>query len=196
MLGGARDRWVEILRIFAILTARGAPEDRKALHDGVRPNSRLGAALCDGGNPAWNRDRDRPAMSERRLAQLLATRGVARNEALVRAARMIAANRDTGAGLDVRSIAWAVLIAVAATATIPQLGFIHEDSGQSFVLDIADLYRAELTIPCAFRAARQVEAKPTESIERVTRRLTGAALAREQAIPSMIERIKRLIEGN
>merc|ERR1711969_292679 len=32
-------------------------------------------------------------------------------------------------------------IAVCATSTIPQLGFIHEDPGQSFVLDIADLYR-------------------------------------------------------
>lgn len=90
----------------------------------------------------------------------------------------------------------AAAIAVAATATIPQLGFIHEDSGQSFVLDIADLYRAELTIPCAFRAARQVEAKPAENIERVTRRLIGSALAREQVIPSMIERIKRLIDGS
>ena len=50
----------------------------------------------------------------------------------------------------------AAAIAVAATATIPQLGFIHEDAGQSFVLDIADLYRAEVTIPCAFRAAREV----------------------------------------
>ena len=35
----------------------------------------------------------------------------------------------------------AAAIAVAATATIPQLGFIHEDPGQSFVLDIADLWR-------------------------------------------------------
>ena len=90
----------------------------------------------------------------------------------------------------------AAAIAVAATATIPQLGFIHEDSGQSFVLDIADLYRAELTVPCAFRAARQVEARPSETIERVSRRLIGAALAREQTIPAMIERIKRLIEGS
>ena len=45
----------------------------------------------------------------------------------------------------------AAAIAVAATATIPQLGFIHEDAGQSFVLDIADLYRVEVTIPCAFK---------------------------------------------
>ena len=46
----------------------------------------------------------------------------------------------------------AAAIAVAATATIPQLGFIHEDSGQSFVLDIADLFRDQVTIPCAFKA--------------------------------------------
>lgn len=89
----------------------------------------------------------------------------------------------------------AAAIAVAATATIPQLGFIHEDAGQSFVLDIADLYRAEVTIPCAFKAAKQVAARPTDSIERATRRLTGQTLARDQIIPEMIERIKRLIEG-
>lgn len=108
MLGGSRDKWVEILRILAILTPRGAPETRPPLHDGARPNGRLGAALCDGGNPAWD-DGDRPMMSERRLAQLLATRGTARIEALARAARAIAAKRDPRAGLDVRGIAWAVL---------------------------------------------------------------------------------------
>lgn len=90
----------------------------------------------------------------------------------------------------------AAAIAVAATATIPQLGFIHEDPGQSFVLDIADLYRAEIALPCAFRAARRVRDNPAENIERVTRRLTGETLARNQTIPAMIDRIKRLIEGS
>ena len=107
MLDGSRDKWIEILRILAVLTPRGAPETRPPLHDGARPNGRLGAALCDGGNPAWHGDR--PMMSERRLAQMLATRGTARIEALVRAARAIASHRDPCAGLDVRSIAWAVL---------------------------------------------------------------------------------------
>jgi len=87
----------------------------------------------------------------------------------------------------------AAAIAVAATATIPQLGFIHEDPGQSFVLDIADLYRDSITIPCAFRAAKRVAERPSENIERVTRRLTGETLRREQVIPAMIERIKALI---
>lgn len=89
----------------------------------------------------------------------------------------------------------AAAIAVCATATIPQLGFIHEDPGQSFVLDVADLYRDSLTIPCAFKAAKLVTERPSENIERVTRRMTGAALAKQAVIPEMIERIKALIEG-
>jgi CRISPR system Cascade subunit CasB len=102
-----RPAWVEILRILAILTPRGAPETRPRLHDGARPHAKLGAALCDGGLRAW--PGGRPLVSERRLAQLLAARGQARTEALVRIARMLAGSRDTAAGLDVRSIAWAVL---------------------------------------------------------------------------------------
>lgn len=89
----------------------------------------------------------------------------------------------------------AAAIAVCATATIPQLGFIHEDPGQSFVLDVADLYRETVTIPFAFKAAKLAADRPSENIERVTRRLTGAALARQGIIPDMIERIKALIEG-
>lgn len=86
----------------------------------------------------------------------------------------------------------AAAIAVAATATIPQLGFIHEDPGQSFVLDVADLYRDNITIPSAFRSAKRVEDKPGENIERETRRFVGQVMAREQVIHSMIERIKSL----
>lgn len=89
----------------------------------------------------------------------------------------------------------AAAVAVCATATIPQLGFIHEDPGQSFVLDVADLYRDAVTIPCAFKAARLVAERPGENIERVSRRMTGAALSRQGLIPDMIDRIKMLIEG-
>ena len=88
----------------------------------------------------------------------------------------------------------AAAIAVAATATIPQLGFIHEDPGQSFVLDIADLYRDSVTIPCAFRAAKRAAELQEVNIERMSRRLAGEALAREQVIPAMIDRIKSLFE--
>lgn len=86
----------------------------------------------------------------------------------------------------------AAAIAVSATATIPQLGFIHEDSGQSFVLDVADLFRDTITVPCAFRAAKAVHASPQLGIERVTRRMTGETLRREGVIAAMIDRIKAL----
>jgi len=90
----------------------------------------------------------------------------------------------------------AAAIAVAATATIPQLGFIHEDSGQSFVLDIADLFRDTITLPVAFQAAQTAQKRPDEGVERVTRRLAGGTLQREGVIPAMIERIKGFFEAD
>lgn len=86
----------------------------------------------------------------------------------------------------------AAAIAVAATATIPQLGFIHEDSGQSFVLDVADLFRDTVTVPCAFKAALVVQRRPGDSIEGVTRRTVAERLRRDGVIPAMIARIKEL----
>ena len=90
----------------------------------------------------------------------------------------------------------AAAIAVTATATIPQLGFIHEDPGQSFVLDIADLYRDTVTIPAAFRAAKAGDAPPYGNIERLTRREVGRTLVKEKTVPRMIDRIKELFEAN
>ena len=90
----------------------------------------------------------------------------------------------------------AAAIAVSATATIPQLGFIHEDPGHSFVLDIADLFRDSVTIPCAFMAAKEVLEGKQHSIERSTRRLVGQKLAKDKIIPAMIDRIKQLLENN
>lgn len=91
------------------------------------------------------------------------------------------------------AIEGAAAIAVTATATIPQLGFVHEDSGQSWVLDIADLFRDSVTLPCAFRAMEAVRKRPDETVERIVRKLTGAAMRREKVISSMIDAIKSLL---
>ena len=88
----------------------------------------------------------------------------------------------------------AAAIAVTATATIPQLGFVHEDSGQSFVLDVADLFRDTLTVPCAFRAVQACQDNPRLELEQVVRRTTGEALRRQSVISAMIDRIKTLFE--
>jgi CRISPR-associated endonuclease Cas1 subtype I-E len=92
------------------------------------------------------------------------------------------------------AIEGAAAIAVACTGAIPQLGFIHEDSGQSFVLDIADLVRVETTIPVAFRAAKEHLAHPDQALERLVRRFAAEAIRRQKLIPAMIQRVKELFE--
>lgn len=87
----------------------------------------------------------------------------------------------------------AAAIACAAVGAVPQLGFIHEDPGQSLVLDVADLFRDSVTIPVAFAAAKQAE-RGQDSIERLARRKTGRALAERSVIPQMIDRLKQLFE--
>jgi len=86
----------------------------------------------------------------------------------------------------------AATIAVTAIGAIPQLGFIHEHSGEAFVLDIADLFRDTILLPAAFKSAKAVSDNPTLNIERLTRRTTGDMLRSERVIPKMIERVKGL----
>lgn len=88
----------------------------------------------------------------------------------------------------------AASVAVAATATIPQLGFIHESSGASFVLDVADLVRDAVTVPCAFRAAAIAIRRPDQSVERLARRITGERLRRDAVISTLIDHIKTILD--
>ncbi|WP_405634300.1 type I-E CRISPR-associated endonuclease Cas1e [Streptomyces sp. NBC_00056] len=55
--------------------------------------------------------------------------------------------------------------AIIALGCSPALGFVHSGNQQSFVYDIADLYKAELTIPLAFslHSATQPEAEARRS---------------------------------
>lgn len=86
-------------------------------------------------------------------------------------------------------------VAVAVTGTIPQLGFIHEDSGESFALDIADLFRDAHTLPAAFRVARAfADQKVRGPLERAVRAEAARAFTRAKLVTQMIERIKELID--
>lgn len=84
-------------------------------------------------------------------------------------------------------------VAVAAVGALPPLGFIHEDSSNAFTLDIADLYRAEITIPLAFKIARKALDDPALIIERALRREAAVEFRRTKLISQMIERIKELL---
>ena len=115
---GRRDKqeeWIQIIRIFAILTPKGEhrpasggdpglPED---LHD---PRRRLGAVFCDGGDPSWPGEGEtaRPILSESRLAKLMAARGQQRAVLLKHAAQMIVRSRQD-IGVNVADIALVLL---------------------------------------------------------------------------------------
>src|SRR5690606_17378782 len=55
--------------------------------------------------------------------------------------------------------------AIIAAGYSPALGFIHHGDMRSFVFDIADLYKTEVSIPVAFRVVAR-EGKALESVIR------------------------------
>ena len=97
------NQWMQIVRILAILTPKSRLSPAVRLHDRSR---RLGRTLCDGGNQAWPTDpkSPRPALSEERLARLLATPVEQRGEAIERIARMLARSRTPEIGINCTEI--------------------------------------------------------------------------------------------
>jgi CRISPR system Cascade subunit CasB len=95
---GAASVWMRIVRILAILTPAGTRGSSVRLQERSR---RLGAVLCDGGDPGWSASAQAaPVFSESRLARLMAMPAAQRGEALERAARMLATRRRTDRGLQ------------------------------------------------------------------------------------------------
>lgn len=90
----------------------------------------------------------------------------------------------------------AALVAVASTQTVPQLGFIHEHARHAFALDIADLFRTEITLPIAFSAAGTFQHSSGGSLEPLVRKKAGQAFRTETVVADMIDRIKQLFEAD
>ncbi|HSR53673.1 MAG TPA: type I-E CRISPR-associated endonuclease Cas1e [Acidobacteriota bacterium] len=90
----------------------------------------------------------------------------------------------------------AALTAVAAAGAIPQLGFIHEDPGASFALDISDLFRDRILLPVAFGSARHIRKTKQGPVERVVRKRAGEIFRQEQVVTQMIDRIKDLLDDD
>jgi CRISP-associated protein Cas1 len=84
-----------------------------------------------------------------------------------------------------------VTIAVQATATIPPLGFLHEDSSKSFILDVCDLYRTTVTVPIAFHCAKKLSAG--DSVDRLVRRAVSHHVREAGFIDTVIDDIKELL---
>lgn len=59
--------------------------------------------------------------------------------------------------------------AIVSGGYSPALGFIHTGKQLSFVYDIADLYKVEVTIPLAFRAVAEAPAHAEKEVRRLCR---------------------------
>lgn len=79
---------------------------------------------------------------------------------------------------------------IAALGCSPGLGFVHVGHELSFVYDIADLYKAEITIPIAFELA----ALHPDDIGAVTRRRVRDAMTETNLLERMVQDIHRLLD--
>jgi CRISPR-associated protein Cas1 len=86
----------------------------------------------------------------------------------------------------------AAQVAVAAVGAIPQLGFIHEDSGLALCLDLADSFRDEVTLTAAFSGVQRAQREGI-SLESAVRRGVGRILREQQIVPAMIDRLKSVL---
>lgn len=79
--------------------------------------------------------------------------------------------------------------AVLHLGCAPGLGFVHTGRQLSFIYDVADLYKAEITIPAAFAVA----AEGDEDLGGRARRAVRDAIVEARLLPRMVADIKALL---
>ncbi len=82
--------------------------------------------------------------------------------------------------------------AIVSAGYSPALGFIHTGRMLSFVYDIADLYKADITIPVAFEIAKESE----QEIETRTRHLLRDKFHETRFLSRIIPDIERALDIN
>ncbi len=79
--------------------------------------------------------------------------------------------------------------AIVATGFSPGLGFIHTGKQLSFVYDIADLYKVNITVPVAFREA----AGGSDKLESRVRRACRDAFYQHRLLEAVVPDIQRVL---
>lgn len=74
----------------------------------------------------------------------------------------------------------------------PGLGFVHQGHDRAFVYDIADLYKAEYTIPLSFQIA--AEYGDTEDVGTIARQKLRDKIAEGKLMPKIVKDIQYLME--
>lgn len=81
---------------------------------------------------------------------------------------------------------------IVALGCAPGLGFVHSGTDRAFVYDIADLYKAEISIPAAFEVAATMSAEPGSDVRRLVRDL----VTRTRLLESCARDVTELITGS
>lgn len=84
-------------------------------------------------------------------------------------------------------IAHAVIVGLGF---IPSLGIIHTGTDRSFVYDVADLYKAEISIPAAFEAVSAIPSGDKMSV----RKLVRDKVVTEKLMQRMVRDLQELME--
>lgn len=80
--------------------------------------------------------------------------------------------------------------AIVSAGYSPALGFVHTGKMLSFVYDVADLYKADVTVPVAFREA----ASGTDGLETRVRHACRDMFHRERLLQRVVSDLDRLLD--
>ncbi|MCD1147297.1 type I-E CRISPR-associated endonuclease Cas1e [Peptoniphilus sp. KCTC 25270] len=101
-----------------------------------------------------------------------------------------AVNQALSAGnVCLYGIVYSIAVALGLS---PGLGFVHTGHDQSFIYDIADLYKAEITIPIAFEIAEEYTEE--DDIGRLTRQRVRDAFVDGKIMTQIVKDIQYLLE--
>ena len=90
-------------------------------------------------------------------------------------------------------IVHSVIVAIGCS---PGLGFVHTGHERSFVYDIADLYKAEITIPIAFKITAELSGTTDIDIGSETRRAVRDAISDGRIMERCVHDIRNLLLGS
>lgn len=85
--------------------------------------------------------------------------------------------------------------AIVSAGWSPALGFIHTGKMLSFVYDVADLYKTEITIPAAFQAAAEQTEDGTPNLESLVRRHCRDLFCETRLLGRIVNDLSALLES-
>lgn len=95
----------------------------------------------------------------------------------------------SAANVSLYGIVHSIIVALGMS---PGLGFVHTGHDKAFVYDIADLYKADLTIPLAFEIASEI--KEDDDIGRITRHKLRDELVDGKIMSQIVKDLQFLME--